>query len=287
MNPVLICKGMVNNLVHGKWKLITTEEAIHEAREWTKQLPRRYDLIVGIPRAGLLFATFISQNLGVPLSTPDRLPQRWNGSKFSVTKPIKNILLVEDCTGSGSEILFAKQKAETLFPDAKVQTGSVYAVESFVPDTYGKQLNGHQRFFFEWDLMYLGAVSVASDLDGVICQDWPFTEDISEDSKLNWMRTVAPFMIPAYGVKAIITSRPERYRQTTTDWLRKHEVLFSYLIMDQSSQDVGRDYIGHKVQAINQICPDLFFESHDSVAREVHFQTGVPVVSIESMRLYQ
>jgi hypothetical protein len=53
-------------------EFITFQQLTEWTIEWTKRLPQDYDVIVGIPRSGLIVASIIACRLGKPLTTPDK-----------------------------------------------------------------------------------------------------------------------------------------------------------------------------------------------------------------------
>jgi len=283
MKPTYVLEGAFDVLLHGRPHFISTEAAVSMARAWSRRLPRRYDLIVGIPRGGLFFASMMAQNLAIPLSTPDMLPKMWDCPRIPPPDRIKAILIVEDATRNGTDLLPAKQKAQTLFPDAVVHSGALYAYESaIIPlNTFAALIKDKEFLLFEWELMYLQSKFLATDLDGVLCEDWPN----DKRDYLEWMQNVKPLMVPVYGVSAIITSRREEYRQVTVDWLRKQGIRFTRLLMDPT-RDGKQNFIAFKIWAVNRVKPKLFLESSDEVARKVHWATGAPVLCTENMRLY-
>jgi len=282
MNPRVIMRSMFDNATIGRFNFITVENAIQVLRQWVKRFPKHYDLIIGVPRAGLFFGSMIANNLGVRLSTPDMLPSFWDASNLPYT-PIHNILVVEDSVLRGSRLLPARDRAKHFFPDATVHVGSVYVHENAIPlDTYGEVFPKHG--LFEWDLMHLDAsMKVATDLDGVICSDPP---GMAEKDLGMWIPTAKPYLIPAYGIHAIITSRNEVYRDMTVKWLKENGVLYRGLYMDPTPIGHKKDYFRHKVDLINRTMPKLFLESNDHLAWRLHWATGIPTLAVDTMRFF-
>ena len=84
---------------------------------WVKSFQTRYDLIVGVPRSGLMITTLIATKLGKPLTTGDNII--WRSKSFS-PKPIKNILVVEDCVSTGKSLQAAVEGIKEQYPEALV-----------------------------------------------------------------------------------------------------------------------------------------------------------------------
>lgn len=279
MNPRFVLKQTLGNAVWGRHKLIKFEDAVSMTREWCSRLPRSYDLVIGIPRTGLTIAGIISDYFAIPLSTPDLLPSFW-AARDTPKKEIRSILIVEDGTTFGSRLFPAKAKAYDFFPGSTVHIGSLLVNKETIPlDTYGFMLC--DRTVAEWQLLHIEfSQNVASDLDGVLCQDPPKFND--ETDYIDWMARAIPYRKPIYCLSAIITSRPEKYKGITEDWLKENDIRYQRLIMSID----GVSTMVQKAAAINKYQPDFFLESNDGTAKELHLRTGVPVICISTMRLY-
>jgi hypothetical protein len=283
LNFELVLKDALNNIRYGRRQILRVEDAIATCRDWCSRLPMRYDLIVGIPRAGLFFGNFMALELSIPLATPDMLPNHWAG-KTMEDRDIRSILVVEDMTASGTQIIPAEDRVQRLFPNATVHIGAVYSpVGGMALDTFGMKIDG--RSITEWDFLDEQVYqNVAVDMDGVLCQDCP--PGLTEDQFILWAQSVVPYLVPRFKIQAVITSRLEKYRQLTVRWLVKNKVQYSNLLMDDSDTLEERDLIGWKVECINWRKPEVFIESDPRVAQEVHWRTGVPVVCVSTMQTY-
>lgn len=283
MNFELVLKTALSNLRYGRKELIRVEDAIGVCRDWCSRLPRKYDLIVGIPRAGLLFGNFMAMELSIPLSTPETVENFWQ-SKVMDDKPIKSILIVEDMTKNGTQVLPLKRTLQTIYPKAIIHIGAVFQPEGGLDlDTFGAKIDC--RSITEWDFLDEQVYqNVAVDMDGVLCQDVP--PGITERGFEIWAKDAVPYLIPRFRIQAIITSRLEKTRALTDDWLRRNGVKYYNLLCDPSPTLEDRDLIGWKVHCINWRKPEVFVESDDRVAQEVHWRTGVPVICVSTMKIY-
>jgi len=291
MNFELVLKTALCNARYGRRDMLRTEEAISLTREWCSRLPMRYDLIVGVPRAGLIFADFMSVELSIPLSVPELLPKYWNPrpidkhSDSSLTEgDIRSILIVEDVTSSGSRLLPIRETVKNHFPNAIVHIGALYAGGNAIPlDSYGSKFT--RPCIIEWDFLdVMFYRNMATDMDGVLCQDCP--PNLTEGQYIQWMESAVPHLLPVFPV-TVVTSRRMEHRAVTEKWLRRNGVEFSTLYMDPARTDSERDLVGWKVRIINQIKPEVFIESSDEMAESIHWKTGVPVICATTMRMYR
>lgn len=269
----------------GKWSYVSMEELAALTMEWAKTLPREYDVIVGVPRSGLLVASMIAGKLGKPLSTPDQFPEVVWKSKQISTGPILNILLVDDSISTGNSMREAKEKLALAVrgKDISITTaalivspGSEDAVDLFHVVVKPPRL-------FEWNLLHAHKGSIAVDLDGVLCEEVPEGIEEYEEQYLAWMHNARPYLVPAFPVDAIITNRLEKYRAETEAWLRKHRIQYRQLLMwNAQSPDERRQgpKSRHKVSAILKMKPMMFWESGLKEGKEIFEQTGVPVYCV-------
>jgi orotate phosphoribosyltransferase len=267
---------------------ISIEEAAIWCRQWCMTFPATYDLIVGIPRSGLMIASMIATRLGKPLATPEMASngQYWQPSSLS-ERPIHNALLVDDATETASSLLVAQAKINTTNPDLKITTASLIVT----PESMEKvDLYFHvqkQPTIYEWNLMHLRYnLRIAFDMDGVLCED--YHGNGKEEDYITWLERARPYLLPNYEISCIITARSEKYRVQTENWLKKHEVRYRKLVMmdvlDLASTRGKHEE--HKIRAILNERPDLFIESDRAIAKAINYELGIPVIAIDEMSIY-
>lgn len=280
----MVVKTALDNFRYGRPSLTRVEDAMILTRDWCSRLPLRYDLLIGVPRSGLMVASFMSTELNIPLSVPEILPSYW--STKSDPRPINNILIVEDGATLGTHLIPVKEKTVRTFPTALVHIGALYSVDGGISlDTWGTKVHSWKSVL-EWDLSDSRPYqNIAVDMDGVLCQECP--PCLTEDEYINWMETATPHLIPPYQIEAVITSRREKYRAITEGWLRRNGVRYVHLLMDPSIKDSDRDFIGWKIRCINYRKPQVFIESDERIAQVIHWKTGVPVICSTSMKMFQ
>lgn len=250
--------------------------------EWVKKFDLRYDLIVGVPRSGLMVASLIATKLAKPLSTSDNII--WT-SKSIITKPIRKILVVDDCITTGKSINTTADKIKELYPGAIVHKGALFANEDnkWMLDTYCAILNGNQ--LFQWNLMHYKIGVVGFDMDGVLCEEC--TDDDDEVKYLRFLSTARPYLIPEYEIDYIITSRLEKYRPQTETWLKDHEVKYKNLIMWDVPNKKDRDGAATYKSKIIKCSPIQFFiESDREQAEEIWRRTKIICLCTDEMKMF-
>lgn len=264
-------------------------ETVHKNLETLT--PYGFDLIVGVPRSGMIPAYMIGLDLNLPVcSLRDLIDD--NNIKRIATRIVKNgeiehpsqakkILLVEDSYNTGSS-LKATMSSINLELRKKITTLAVYTSQPTQDlDIYFEILRTPRAF--EWNIMNHNKFVDKScfDMDGVLCED-P-TDKQNDDGKeyLKFIKNAKPKYIPRYPIKSIVTSRLEKYRKPTEEWLKKHGVEYEQLIMLSGYTAEERRKLGlhtHlKSKEYKKSEYDLFYESDYRQSIIISNNTSKPV----------
>ena len=151
------------------------------------RIPSDVDLIVGIPRSGLMAANMLALHLNLPLTSLDLLVegrvlaagQRLSPSA-NVIKSARKIVVLDDSILTGRELRQAQRLIESAGLSSKVLYATVYATEESVDKVdINFEICPPPRVF-AWNLMHRQDLAEACvDIDGVLCVD-P-TEDQNDD----------------------------------------------------------------------------------------------------------
>jgi hypothetical protein len=129
---------------------------------------------------------------------------------------------------------------------------------------------------------------LASDLDGVICEDCPPGVDGDEEKYRRWLTNAKPYLIPNFEFDTIISSRLEKYRAETEKWLQLHGVKYKELVLWnlESKKERKGQHAQHKVDYLLKIKPDMFWESSFWEAKEIWAKTSIPTLCVDQMLLF-
>jgi len=300
LNRIYIRARHIKNLIgREKFRFVALEDALIWTSEWLKSFPAQYDIIVGIPRSGMLIASIIALKFGKPLTTPDLFAKNefWLSTK-AARQPVflksMKVLLVDDSVTSG------KTMQESI--DVMRQTGAVFDITTaalITSDASNPKVDLHYKYLkhpriFEWNILHNKTASfynherIALDMDGVICENCPPNTDANENAYKQWIRTAKPYLIPSFEIDAIVSCRLERYRKDTEKWLRDHNVRYKKLILWNIKSKKQRKglFAKHKIDAILQINPAIFWESHLGQAEQIWKHTKTPVLCIDNWILF-
>lgn len=239
------------------------------------RIPHDIDVVVGVPRSGLLLANMISCCLNKPLTDvagviSGRLFEAGN-TKNKTTwvrdfSTVKKILIVEDSVASGASINQIKKRlalinVEKIYLAAMVEPRAVNMVDLFfavVP----------QPRIFEWNFMHHSLLNRACvDFDGVLCQDPTPEQNDDGENYRNFILNAAPKFLPSHAIGWIVTARLKKYLPETQAWLQKNNVRCGELIMlDLDSAEQRRALGVHanfKAQVYSSIKEAVLFIESD------------------------
>lgn len=279
----LIMRGKPTNI-----RLILPSDHVSLTQEWAKELPNNFDLIIGIPRAGLIIADTLALYYGAAWSTP--LGFERGEIYFSHQAPlheVKNILVVDDSISKGKELFAAANEIKSLHPTFTVKTGSLFVTKEAAElvDYYFRVPDGIELWYGNLENS-LGR-TISADLDGVLCKNPPSQALLNSEAFSQWVSTAQRNYIPHFRLQSIVTSRPNAFRRETEKWLAENNVQYDKLIMlDESAKRTPGFSIAHKVANLKKLKPDCYWESSFQEAKEINKLTGIPTYCTDEMVIF-
>lgn len=268
---------------------------------WLADLPRDIDIVAGIPRSGLLVANLLALHLNVPMTDIAGLIEGrviQSGARFKgadprqfLSKP-RHVLVVDDSICSGS----AMQKVKASLAAAALPHRVSYAAVYMAPEA---RLDGHVDLYreivpmprvFEWNLMH-GTVLTNScmDIDGVLCLDPTDEQNDDGPEYLTFLRDTPALLLPTAPVGWLVTSRLEKYRAQTVEWLARHKVQYGELRMmqypDMAARRAARAYARFKSEIYQETGAWLFIESDAALAVQIAQLSGHSVFCTETREM--
>lgn len=264
------------------------------------KIPKDIDVVVGIPRSGMLVATLIAVYLNKPLVDVDTYAEQKvymsgntknNKSSIGDFKNIEKALIVEDSSNSGRSIKEAKAKIKD---SDNVQK---YFLAAYVTKESKKKVDIFFRVVeeprvFEWNFMHHHYLNKACiDIDGVLCLDPTEEENDDGEKYLEFILNARPRYIPTRKVGWIVTSRLEKYRSQTEEWLHVHEVEYDELIMLNGVTAEERKKMGSHGKYKGDVFKNLnkatwFIESDEKQAEEIARISGKDVFCVNAQQFY-
>lgn len=263
------------------------------------RIPHDVDVVVGVPRSGLLLANMIACYLNKPLTDVDGvIAGKLFGAGVSNKtmnfvrdfSAVKKILVVEDSVASGYSINRVKNRlalvnVEKIYLAALVDPRAVNIVDLYfavVP---------HPRMF-EWNFMHHDFLRYCCvDFDGVLCED-PTPEQNDDGEKYrDFILNAAPKFIPSRPIGWIVTARLQKYSKETVSWLKKYNVQFDSLVMLNLESAQQRRALGVHANFKAQVYASLkeaalFIESDPNQAQTIAQLSGKQVYCVGNSMTY-
>ncbi len=272
-----------------------------QVHAWSRKLPRDIDLIVGIPRSGLLAANLLALYRDLRLTDlegflENRLLSVGRRSKSLLgdgyLSEARNVLVVDDSVATGKQIAKAKAAISEAGLPHRVRYGAVYIdtnKESLV-DFYAEKLSMPR--VFEWNVMHHNTLDRSCvDMDGVLCVDPKSGENDDSSLYLAFLNDASPLLAPKGRIGWIVTSRIEKYRAQTEDWLARHGITYGELVMldypDGATRLRLKIHSAYKADVYRQVGAQLFIESSVKQAFEIANLALKPVLCIDTMQFIQ
>lgn len=263
-------------------------------------LPKDVDLIVGIPRSGLLIANLIGLFLNKPITDFDGFLEnriissgktKKTNNFFSDVVEAKKILIVEDSVASGASITFCKENVTTKYKgNAEIMYLSVYTTREnkSLVDIYFEIVDMPR--LFEWNIMHHPIINNACfDIDGVLCVD-PKEEDNDDGERYRkFLNTAAPLYIPTQRIGALVSSRLSKYTSETIRWCKRNHIEFDKIhLMDCTFEErrANGNHARFKADIYMKGKYALFVESEKNQAEIINKLSGKPVFCIENGFMY-
>lgn len=272
------------------------------------KIPADIDLIVGVPRSGLMCAIMISEIINKPVISLENflageIPLNFNCNRayFDKEKPIKKVLVLEDTVYSGRSILEAKNKVLNMenAHDYEFIIACVYAEGAGAKDKVDLYLEENYRpdtelvHLYEWNIFHHDnyiSLYCMYDMDGILCKEPP--DERNTEEYVKYIKDAIPMIVPSSTLGAIVTYRLNKYREETEQWLQKAGVKYNHLYMIASDSYEERSNSCSPAQYKAYVYGKsnwarVFIESDINQAKEIAQLTHKPVICYENGKIYR
>lgn len=274
------------------WLWRSYNDLARDVADWSSRLPA-IGAVCGVPRSGVVVASQLAVQLNVPLVSIDSLAAAADSFRPARSKSLPTIegptLIVDDTLWSGTSMAAVRER---IGDRSDVLWSALYinAAARAKVDLAGFQLPSLNHTFAWNYLRDMHSPKWLTDMDGVLCSDWPGHPDCVDHTYAGWLDTVARRVLPLFPVRGIVTGRVETYRAQTEAWLARHGVRYGRLEMPFASvgERTGQDVAKRKA-AVYEADRDatLFVESDRRQAERIQLLTRRPVLCTDSQEMFQ
>ncbi len=266
----------------------------------THLLPRDLEVVVGVPRSGLLAANLLALHLNLPLTDVDGLvagrlftagSRQARGASPTFLQEPRTVLVLDDSVYTGLNIQRTRASIEAAGLPHRVTYEAVYAH----PDAKGLvdfyyEVVAPPRVF-EWNVLHgpwIGNACV--DIDGVLCEE-PGDRDDDGARFLEFIRTARPLYTVGARPGWLVTCRLEKYRAPTEAWLTEQGIEYGALHMldlpDAETRRRLRPYAEFKARVYKETGAEIFIESSPVEAAGIARISGKPVYCVSTREMVQ
>jgi len=266
---------------------------------WLIRLPRDLELIVGVPRSGLLAANLLSVHLDLPLTDVDGLLAGKvfaSGLRYKGNNPAdllstrRKILVVDDSVHCGASMRAVRERITAANLPHEILYGAVYITpgQKRVVDFFGEVLP--QLRIFEWNLTNNVCLrNSCMDVDGVLCRDPTDKENDDGPVYTDFIQSVESLMVPRETIGCLVTCRLEKYRALTEEWLARQGIKYRDLVMmdfpDKAARLAAGLHSSFKATVYKDKGAVLFIESSLVQATEIAKLSGKDVLCMETREM--
>jgi uncharacterized HAD superfamily protein/hypoxanthine phosphoribosyltransferase len=263
------------------------------------RLPAPPDLIVGVPRSGLLAANLLALAANLPLTDIDSYVEGRVYGTGSTKQPAgrprapgarRRVLVLDDSINSGAAMSEARAKVAAAGSDDEVTFAAVYGSDREHPEADLVFEWVPLPRMFQWNVMHHKFLAQACvDIDGVLCLDPVEEENDDGPAYLAFLREAKPLYGPTRRIGTLVTSRLEKYRAETEAWLAANGIAYDELVMLDLPDKATRQRLGvhgsFKAEHYRKSDAIIFIESEARQAEHIARLSGKPVLCLETHRL--
>jgi adenine/guanine phosphoribosyltransferase-like PRPP-binding protein/uncharacterized HAD superfamily protein len=272
---------------------------------WSHRLPGDIEVVVGVPRSGLLAANLLALYLNVPLTDVNGLLGGRCFAAGTVRRKVfaggtdasalgtflnspRNVFVVDDTVLSGRSMRAVRESIQAAGLHHRVSYGAVYVLPGKLDevDFHCEVLNAPR--VFEWNVLQGELLrQFCVTLDGVL-RGRSVAADLGEGIRHGApVQDSRPYLVPTAEIGWIVTERPERDRTDTEAWLRAHGIRYRNLVMSEDATGTRSPAAAAALKAEVYASTDasLYVESSFRQALEIARLTRRHVLCTDSMQL--
>ncbi|WP_436926254.1 phosphoribosyltransferase [Halosimplex amylolyticum] len=267
-------------------------------RQMAHDLPADIDLVVAIPRSGLLAANLLCLYMDVPMTDVDGLCRGQlfdTGNRYEESmspEEIDTALVFDDSVYSGTQMTETQGRLREKDFSFDLEYAAAYITRDThdYVDYWGEVVQTPRAF--EWNVLHhYDLMNFCVDIDGVLCRDPHEEENDDGENYREFISEVDPKILPNRRIGWLVTCRLEKYREETEAWLGRHDIEYDNLVMMdhpsmEARQEAG-DYAEYKANVYEETGAKLFIESRPHLAAEICDLTNRPVYCYETNEMVQ
>ena len=254
------------------------------------RLPDDIDLVVGVPRSGLLAANLYALITNVSMTdlagfTAGRLLSvgRTRAVRGDGARP-RRVLVIDDSINGGASLRAARAEvAEAGLTEACVFC-AVFGADRTHPEADIVLERVPRPRLFQWNAFHHKHLEHACvSMDGVLHRD---LEPDDEEGYARFLADAAPLQRPSVPVGHVVSGFSERLRPQAEAWLQRQGIRYGALHMLGSAGEGRRAPVDAKAALYRATPTALFVEGEPDRAERIARDAGKPVLCTQTQFLY-
>lgn len=270
-----------------------------DIRAHLHEIPADIDLIVGVPRSGMIPAYMIGLFLNRLVVDLDNFLENGRAGHGRTRRPAaqmasvfdaRHILLVDDSLATGLSMQRCLERIQQARFGGRITTCAAIVMPSrhHDVDLWFREV-AHPRVF-EWNAFHHPDIQNACfDLDGILCLDPTDEENDDGPCYQTFMTSARALFRPTQRIGHIVSARLEKYRSQTEAWLAQAGIQYGNLHLLDLPSAADRIRLGahsvHKARVYVETGASLFYESDLKQAHEIASISGKPVLCTANMSM--
>lgn len=267
----------------------SVRDLTEHVREWSERLPPEIDLVVGIPRSGLLVANLIALYRNIPMTDVEGLLA---GRLLSAGKRItpeqsvlshgsrRHILVVDDSLWSGGQLGKVRDRIAAAALPHSVRYGAVYVVpeSTRLVDTFHSKVPIPR--VFEWNILH-------HPLLGMSCVSFEALvgQPANDDLKSSAIGFPSPRLQPTYRIGHVVAMQPPDAEADIRAWLCRHCIEHDGLVLVPPGDANSDAIISRKSEIYGTTRSWLYFEATSEAASRLALAARRPVFALDSWEM--
>ena len=263
------------------------------------KVPRDVDIVVGIPRSGMVPASLLALYLNKPLADLDGFLKGHvlsYGKRYGQTRRLtagsyfkrekQKIILVDDSVSTGRSLTEAKEK----IAKANISAEFLFLVVYADPSVFNKadivlEINKKPRAF-QWNMFHHRSINEAVlSFEGVLCKDSEEKDFKNIKESTNLHQRLLPFIVPSTEIGCLVSGLPKETKPNIESWLKYYGVRYRELLMlspGEIQDSVQRARV--KADIIKERMLEFYIEDRGNEAQSIAAASGKKIFSLEAQR---
>lgn len=254
-------------------RYLTVSDMNADLHRWSADFGSDIDLVVGIPRSGLLAASILGCYLHRPvvdITTFLSGHAPWRGYRLGEKlNDVQKVLVLDDSIRSGFEMRRVREALSDHAEQYELIFGAVYAeagAENFV-DTYCKVVPSPRMF--EWNVLQHPGLLAATvmDVEGVLCAPRERLRErmhIADDAYWSTVLGSEPTYRPGTLVHTLVAQCDSDDKVRLVDWLKRHHIMYNNLVA------INGEMSGGSLSALSQRVIEAKSKAYESSDAELY-----------------